>query len=151
MDAELLALPRSRSEAGQPARSWGAEIVPRPPTPTNDLWVWQMQAACRGMSSSHFFHPWGERGAEREARIERAKQVCAHCPVVAMCREHALQVQEPYGIWGGLSEDERLKLLNRPRRRPRIVNQVAGPNSVGQVAPQLRKGVVDRAMAGKTD
>ena len=125
----------------------------RLPTPTNDLWVWQMQAACRGMSSSHFFHPWGERGAKREARIKRAKQVCAQCPVVSICREHALQVQEPYGIWGGLSEDERLILLNRPRRGPRIVveDQAGDETNVGHVVPQLRKGVGDRAMAGKMD
>ncbi|MSZ68575.1 MAG: WhiB family transcriptional regulator, partial [Actinobacteria bacterium] len=26
---------------------------------------------------------------------------------------HALSVEEPYGIWGGLSEDERLIILNK--------------------------------------
>jgi hypothetical protein len=46
------------------------------------------------MSSAFFFHPWGERG---------------------QCRSHALTVQEQYGVWGGLSEDERLLLLQKTR------------------------------------
>jgi WhiB family redox-sensing transcriptional regulator len=29
------------------------------------------------------------------------------------CRAHALAVQEPYGIWGGLSEDDRLSVITR--------------------------------------
>jgi len=29
------------------------------------------------------------------------------------CREQALRLQEPYGIWGGLSEDDRLTIINR--------------------------------------
>lgn len=89
------------------------------PTPISDDWTWQLQAACRGMSSTHFFHPWNERGPEREARIQRAKQICAGCPVIESCQQHALELQEVYGIWGGLSEDERLILLGRHRRRGR--------------------------------
>jgi WhiB family redox-sensing transcriptional regulator len=34
--------------------------------------------------------------------------------VIAACRAHALAVQEPYGIWGGLSEDDRLAIINKP-------------------------------------
>jgi WhiB family redox-sensing transcriptional regulator len=30
-----------------------------------------------------------------------------------LCRDHALAVQEPYGIWGGLSEDDRTEILDR--------------------------------------
>jgi hypothetical protein len=35
------------------------------------------------------------------------KNVCRACPVVAQCRAHALAVHEPYGVWGGLTADER--------------------------------------------
>jgi WhiB family redox-sensing transcriptional regulator len=31
---------------------------------------------------------------------------------MAACRTHALAVQEPYGIWGGLSEDDRLAIID---------------------------------------
>jgi WhiB family redox-sensing transcriptional regulator len=29
------------------------------------------------------------------------------CPVLKNCREHALQVREPYGVWGAMTEYER--------------------------------------------
>jgi WhiB family redox-sensing transcriptional regulator len=89
--------------------------VGRLPVPTTAAWEWQLQAACRKVNSSFFFHPWGERGAARNERIRRAKEVCAECPVIDACRRHALEVQEQYGVWGGLSEEERLVILNRVR------------------------------------
>src|SRR5690606_42121029 len=78
----------------------------RLPGPNADLWDWQLLAACRGVDSSLFFHPEGERGAARSARENSAKEVCMRCPVRAECAAHALAVREPYGVWGGLTEDE---------------------------------------------
>ncbi|SCE22930.1 Transcription factor WhiB, partial [Streptomyces sp. SolWspMP-sol7th] len=73
----------------------------RLPGPNADLWDWQLLAACRGVDSSLFFHPEGERGAARSAREASAKEVCMRCPVRAECAAHALAVREPYGVWGG--------------------------------------------------
>ena len=42
-----------------------------------------------------------------------AKAICATCPVRGLCLEYALAVREPYGIWGGLNEYERRRLLPR--------------------------------------
>ncbi|MBK9434024.1 MAG: WhiB family transcriptional regulator [Micrococcales bacterium] len=80
-----------------------AELSRLPGTNT-DHWNWQMDAACRGEESAKFFHPEGERGAARVVRQNRAKQICASCPVRQACLDHALAVREPYGIWGGLGE-----------------------------------------------
>ena len=80
-----------------------AEIT-RLPGPVADLWDWQLEGACRGVSPEAFFHPEGERGPRRRNRDAAAKAVCAACPVLAECRSHALQVREPYGVWGGLTE-----------------------------------------------
>ncbi|ATQ28368.1 transcription factor WhiB [Rhodococcus ruber Chol-4] len=77
------------------------------PHPRSESWDWQLHAACRGHESSAFFHPDGERGHARELREYRAKLVCARCPVLERCRTHALEVGEPYGVWGGMSESER--------------------------------------------
>ena len=90
----------------------------RLPGPNADLWDWQLSAACRGVDSSLFFHPEGERGAARSSREQSAKEVCTRCPVRAECASHALAVREPYGVWGGLTEDEREELLGRARHRP---------------------------------
>ena len=76
-----------------------------------ELWDWQLEASCRGMDVGRFYHPPAERNEAREERIAQAKAVCRRCPVFSQCLEHALQVREPYGIWGGRSEDERAELL----------------------------------------
>jgi WhiB family redox-sensing transcriptional regulator len=81
--------------------------VSRLPGPNTDFWDWQINAACRSMDSDVFFHPEGERGTARAQRIANAKAICMSCPVRVACAEHALRVREPYGIWGGLSEEER--------------------------------------------
>jgi WhiB family redox-sensing transcriptional regulator len=90
--------------------------IRRLPGPNTDLWDWQLHGACRGLDSSLFFHPEGERGPSRSRREAEAKAVCAGCPVVTQCREHALAVREPYGVWGGLSESEREQMLDHGHR-----------------------------------
>ena len=82
-----------------------------PLKPLVENWVWQSQAACRGMDTTAFFHPPRERGKTRTRRIAVAKQICEQCPVIDECLQHALRVREPYGVWGGLSEEERARLL----------------------------------------
>jgi len=85
--------------------------VRRLPGPISDLWEWQRLGACRGRDSAQFFHPDGERGSSRNRRETKAKSVCFSCPVRPECAAHALSVREPYGVWGGFSEAERLRLL----------------------------------------
>jgi WhiB family redox-sensing transcriptional regulator len=77
------------------------------------------------VDSSVFFHPDGERGRARLQRERRAKEMCRRCPVMAQCRAHALEVGEPYGIWGGLSESERDLLLKREMGRARSIRRTA--------------------------
>ncbi len=87
--------------------------VRRLPSPIADTWDWQRRGACRGRDSAQFFHPDGERGSSRTRRERLAKAVCGGCPVRAECAAHALVVQEPYGVWGGFTENERLRLRER--------------------------------------
>jgi WhiB family redox-sensing transcriptional regulator len=68
---------------------------------------WQERAACQGSDARLFFGPEKERVRDREAREGAAKRVCASCPVLRECRNHALQTPELFGIWGGLSETDR--------------------------------------------
>lgn len=85
--------------------------VRRLPAPVAETWDWQLRGACRGVDTVLFFHPDGERGSARARRQAAAKAVCADCPVLEACRRHALAVHEPYGVWGGMSEEERTRLL----------------------------------------
>jgi len=94
--------------------------ISRLPGPNADLWDWQMQGACRGEDPSVFFHPEGERGPARAKREAAAKEICGRCPVRVECAEHALEVREPYGVWGGLSEDEREAHYRSNRHLPAV-------------------------------
>jgi len=92
-------------------------VIPQQPRPIADDWDWQEKAACRGLDTEMFFHPDGERGPRRKNRENAAKAVCASCPVIQACRKQALALQEPYGIWGGLSEDDRFAIINQREHR----------------------------------
>lgn len=73
---------------------------------------WQEGAACRGPLGVVFFPPpTTERKREKLAREARAKEICSACPVMLTCREYAVQIREPHGVWGGLGEQERRLLL----------------------------------------
>ncbi len=89
----------------------------RLPMPTMDVWEWQFQGACREADPRLFFHPDSERGPAKLCRDRAAVKICQECPVMLQCREHSLQVEEPYGVWGGLTQDERWDAI-RARRSP---------------------------------
>lgn len=93
--------------------------VSRLPRPVTEDWDWQLRGACRDRDNAPFFHPDNERGTARARRDEQAKAVCRTCPVIQRCLEHALAVAEPYGVWGGMGEDERRHLLTARRHAAR--------------------------------
>jgi WhiB family transcriptional regulator, redox-sensing transcriptional regulator len=63
---------------------------------------WQERALCAQTDPEAFFPEKG--GSTRDA-----KKVCVGCDVRAECLEYALEHDERFGIWGGLSERERRK------------------------------------------
>jgi WhiB family transcriptional regulator, redox-sensing transcriptional regulator len=72
---------------------------------------WRAHAACHGIGGL-FFQVDPDSPLATEHRISKAKQVCRECPVRAQCAAYALTVAEPYGIWGGFTERERMLLLD---------------------------------------
>jgi len=84
-------------------------------------------AACRHVEPETFF-PAAERSPEHEAQVAVAKAVCAGCPVRVECLAWAL-VALPYGVAGGMTEDERRQARTRrrgPRRRCRTPQRPEG-------------------------
>lgn len=69
---------------------------------------WEDSAACRGAEPDVFFAPGG-------TQEHRAKVVCRSCPVRWECLAYALRHRVEHGVWGGLTDRERRKLLNRAR------------------------------------
>jgi WhiB family redox-sensing transcriptional regulator len=71
---------------------------------------WRQDALCAETDPEAFFPEKG--GSTREA-----KRVCVGCPVRMQCLEYALDNDERFGIWGGLSERERRR-VKLSRREP---------------------------------
>ncbi len=65
--------------------------------------TWRLDALCAETDPEAFFPEKG--GSTRDA-----KRVCTGCPVRAQCLEFALENDERFGIWGGLSERERRRV-----------------------------------------
>ena len=65
--------------------------------------AWQDKALCAQTDPEAFFPEKG--GSTREA-----KRVCAKCEVREPCLEYALDHDERFGIWGGMSERDRRRL-----------------------------------------
>ena len=78
---------------------------------------WRAKAACRDKDPELFF-PVGNTGAAYN-QIEEAKAVCRTCKVIDACLKCALDTNQDYGVWGGLSEDERRALKRRAMRARR--------------------------------
>ncbi len=85
---------------------------------------WRRAAACRDLDTDLFF-PRGETGAPLEQTVV-AKAVCSGCPVRVPCLEFAMATRQEYGIFGGLTEQERRSLA---RRRARARRELAARRS----------------------
>ena len=64
---------------------------------------WMTDGACRNSDPVVFF-PY-------EPAFDLAKSICAGCRVRAECLDYAIEGGEIYGVWGGLSPQERVVLL----------------------------------------
>lgn len=78
----------------------------------NSTWrrSWLSLAACASADPEIFF-------SADTATKNRAKLVCADCPVRQECLKHAITKPERFGIWGGLDEAERRVVARRLRDR----------------------------------
>ncbi len=61
------------------------------------------QALCAETGADFFF-------PEPGSSVREAKRICGMCEMRSACLEYALANDERFGVWGGLSEKERLRL-----------------------------------------
>ena len=78
-----------------------AMLESQPPQPSAQDWY--QQALCPQTDPGAFFPEQG--GSTKEA-----KKICLGCPVRERCLQWALDNDERFGVWGGLSERERRRL-----------------------------------------
>ena len=69
---------------------------------------WQGQALCAQADPDAWFPEMGGQPG-------KIKAICRQCPVRAECLDAALERDEMFGIWGGLSRQERVAVKRRRR------------------------------------
>jgi WhiB family redox-sensing transcriptional regulator len=67
---------------------------------------WQAEAPCKG-AEGIFYAPENEKKDDRIMREAYAKEICGACAVRSQCLDYALINKEQFGIWGGLTPEER--------------------------------------------
>jgi WhiB family redox-sensing transcriptional regulator len=84
---------------------------------------WRDQSECRAtrldgtpVHDIEDFFPAGNTSKGDLLRIATAKEICERCPVKAKCLAWSLEHREPFGIWAGLTEQERALELRRAQR-----------------------------------
>ena len=83
-----------------------AALMAASPDPEHLNWV--DLALCAEVDPEIFF-------PERGGSVKAAKSVCRACESRAECLDYALEHDEPWGIWGGMTERER-RMLARQRQ-----------------------------------
>lgn len=78
---------------------------------------WRDRAACLDESPELFFPIGNARSAHLQ--VEKAKVVCRRCDVREVCLKWAMETRQDAGVWGGLSEEERVALKRRNARARR--------------------------------
>lgn len=72
---------------------------------------WRPYARCLGADPEIFYPP-----PEADEAAEEAKAICRVCAVREACLEHAITAREKQGVWGGLNERERRRLVRQRRK-----------------------------------
>lgn len=66
---------------------------------------WMQSALCAQIGGDLWFPDQGDGAA-----AQKAKKVCAQCPVINTCLAYSLTNNELHGVWGGRSPEERKQL-----------------------------------------
>jgi WhiB family redox-sensing transcriptional regulator len=92
---------------------------PVPAAPAPGVAHWSGRAACRGHEGL-FYAPEGiESLRAKEVREAKARSLCAACPVRVQCGEQAEGDGEMWGVWAGVTEDDR-ENEKRQQREERV-------------------------------
>jgi len=97
---------------------------------------WLDAGACRSEDPELFF-PITSSGPSA-GQIAAAKAVCQGCGVQSQCLHYALESHQSYGVWGGTSEEERLRMTRRADNRARGDGRGACTPAAGARRPSRR-------------
>lgn len=76
--------------------------------------AWQELAACKGMDAALFYPQVSDTdmgiGTESQRKYREGQEVCCSCPVQVQCLQYALDRDEKWGLWGGLTPRDRRRV-----------------------------------------
>ncbi|HSH55604.1 MAG TPA: WhiB family transcriptional regulator [Candidatus Limnocylindrales bacterium] len=72
---------------------------------------WEIFSACASKNPDLFFGYEGERAKERNQREAAARAICDTCIVRSDCLEAALELEDSYGVRGGMGSRQLSKLI----------------------------------------
>ena len=74
--------------------------------------TWMQRAACQGLDVELFY-------STNDADVREAVRVCRSCPVRMECLQAAMSTAEIFGVWGGMHEGHRRRIIRREQRQRR--------------------------------
>lgn len=95
------------------------------PQPVDEDWAGK--ARCPETDPEAFF-------PEKGGSTNEAKKVCQRCPVKDPCLQWALDNDERFGVWGGMSERERRRLQRGLDPNRTTDGEIAEPQALPAIA-----------------
>lgn len=103
---------------------------------------WLRLGACRGHEDPDLWYATSNT-VDGNAQIHQAQAICHTCPVLQQCARWALENREAWGVWGGVTERERRKLL-----KIRIKNTAPETKAPAKDTTPRNKGARPPALCG---
>ena len=93
--------------------------------------AWSAYGSCASEDPELFFP---EPGAD----TSEARAICRSCPVRRMCLDYAIETHQKFGIWGGMTENQRRRLRRDRDDHPARSAAVPAPAAPVAVGPPTR-------------
>jgi WhiB family redox-sensing transcriptional regulator len=99
----------------------------------HDVMAWADRGNCSGVDPEIFFPHRGDS-------VDLARAVCRGCAVSSECLSYAIDTNQRFGVWGGLTPAQRRRLARRHdhARRPVAAASVAAASAAA--APGAGEG-----------
>lgn len=77
---------------------------------------WWELAECAQHPLDTFFPSDEMRGNRKKRHIDKARRICARCPVSLICLDRALEADERFGVFGGCDMEQLKGRKNASRK-----------------------------------
>jgi WhiB family redox-sensing transcriptional regulator len=102
---------------------------------------WQQQARCRSekKNQASFFFPDDHND---DQAWKAAKKFCLGCPVREKCLQHAIDNNERFGVWGGLTFAERKNYIVLGEYKPARTTVEPAHGTMQMARKERRNGIL---------